>query len=1428
MDSPFLAIPESDWIASNALAFAIFDRFPVSPGHTLVVPRRLVATWFDATPDEQAALLALVDVVRRKLDAELHPDGYNLGTNVGAAAGQTVMHLHLHVIPRYRGDMDDPRGGVRHVIPSRGNYLRATPALATGGEHDPFARHVLPLFALADDITILAAFVQESGVERIRRDLVAALERGARVRLLTGDYLDITQANALETLLDWQSTHPGASADEPDEPRGRFEARVVEVARLPGQTRSFHPKAWRFDSTRMGVAFVGSSNLSRSALDTGIEWNLRVDRDRDATAYRRVVESFDRLWNAAPPLDAAWVRDYAARARARPAPLPQGELTPDAIEPAPAPHTVQQEALAALSESRRQGRRRALVVLATGLGKTWLAAFDHHQLRDELGSRPRLLFLAHRRELLRQAAGTWRRLNRTVDPMARIGWFVDDQDELSADLVFASVAKLARPEHLARLRGERFDYVVVDEVHHAAADSYRSILAALDPGFLLGLTATPDRADAADILGLFDDHLAYRADIARGVDVGRLVPFHYFGLKDSVDYAPAQIPWRNRRFDPAALARAVQTEARMETLWRAWAEHPGRRTLLFCCSIAHAAYVRDWLQAKGLRVAAVFSGEGSDDRDAALESLAGGALDAVCAVDVFNEGIDVPTVDRIVMLRPTESGVVFAQQLGRGLRASEGKRSVTVVDFVGNHRVFAERLRALFSLATNDVAARLRGFLSAPGPAELSAGCSIELELEAKDLLQRMLAVGGASEVERAYRELRVERGERPTAGELQRMGYLPGRLRDRYGSWFDYVLAEGDLSAEETKAVEAMGAFLREIETTEMTRCFKMVTLEALLEEDALATGMTLRAVALRAYAILRRSPELFADVAEAERVEALTPANEARWIAYWRRNPVQAWTGVKAPRRQWFRLDGERLTLTEDIDGALRPALSRLTRELVDYRLAQYRARQRQTPTDASFTCRVTWNQRQPILKIPRVANASLPEGETDVRLPDGAVWQFRFAKEFCNVARPVGADANELPALLRRWFGARAGQPGTAFSVRFSRAPGGWWVAPVSSAATELPGRVMVTSYPDLRAAAGHSAEGLGVPIGDRVLLPFDAASPDLFAVRVCGTSMDGGGEPLRDGDWAVMRAMRGAATDALVNRVVLAQVTDAAGDDRYHLKRLVRSGAGWQLVSDNPEGPTIAIDREVAPIARLEGVIRPESLGPPVGTTVREDELSARFGLDSIEARSGRYDGHLFVFVDRKGLLVEPDRFEFSAKPRRPGETAFVLAKQGDEGWRYLGVARRSETEGTWRIEAVDHATWRTWGVGRGTSRRLPPEALAQAETIVASLLARPVEERSLTQPDGRQARVLCEAPRGGLRIDGSDDGFAERTVSLQDIAWVTVAAEDVREHGGRLDEERVNRLRYLEGTPRQSTRWIDTSWALAAFASWRAGRGDSSA
>jgi hypothetical protein len=311
------------------------------------------------------------------------------------------------------------------------------------------------------------------------------------------------------------------------------------------------------------------------------------------------------------------------------------------------------------------------------------------------------------------------------------------------------------------------------------------------------------------------------------------------------------------------------------------------------------------------------------------------------------------------------------------------------------------------------------------------------------------------------------------------------------------------------------------------------------------------------------------------------------------------------------------------------------------------------------------------------------------------------------------------------------------------------------------------------------------------------------------------MDGGKDPLRDGDWAIMRVARSMPASAVENRVVLVETSDDSFGAQYQIKRLVRRGTGWLLTSDNPEGPTIEATEEMVPIARLERAIRPERLGPAVGTVSEDHELAARFGLESVSPRSDRYSGHLFIFIDRKGMLEAPDRLRFAEITPRAAETAFVLiARQAS--WVYAGVARQTQERGVWSLPEVDYSTWQAWGEGREVSRRVPDGALARAQGVVEALLSRPDTERWLDRGDGNRARIVRAAPRGGLRIDGGEGGFAERTVSLQDLAWVIVADADVAEHGGVLDEARVNRLRYLEGTPKDSTRWIDTGWAIAAW------------
>jgi diadenosine tetraphosphate (Ap4A) HIT family hydrolase len=314
-ESPFLAVPAGEWLCSNDLAFAIFDGFPVSPGHVLVTTRRIVETWFDATDEEQAALMALVKESKRLLDMQLSPkpDGYNVGFNSGGAAGQTVPHVHIHVIPRYEGDMQDPRGGVRHVIPDKGNYLVSKSAkfannhsltLAAGQPHSPLWKSIGQRVSSAVEVDLLASFIQPSGLDLIQLSVFSALRAGARIRILVGDYLYITSGEALRRLVGWM-----ALADEILE-NSSLEVRLAEISKLPSKPDSFHPKAWRIVDSSGGLLVVGSSNLSKAALETGVEWNLIGQTTGSEPIDLELAHAFTDLWQQATPLDDALVSRY--------------------------------------------------------------------------------------------------------------------------------------------------------------------------------------------------------------------------------------------------------------------------------------------------------------------------------------------------------------------------------------------------------------------------------------------------------------------------------------------------------------------------------------------------------------------------------------------------------------------------------------------------------------------------------------------------------------------------------------------------------------------------------------------------------------------------------------------------------------------------------------------------------------------------------------------------------------------------------------------------------------------------------------------------------------------------------------------------------------------------------------------------------------
>jgi superfamily II DNA or RNA helicase/HKD family nuclease/diadenosine tetraphosphate (Ap4A) HIT family hydrolase len=1021
-------LPPERLFYEGELVWCIWDGYPVSQGHALVIPRRHVATWFEATREEQAALINGLSIAREEIGKRFNPDGFNIGINIGESAGQTIFHLHVHLIPRYQGDVLDPRGGVRHVIPSKGNYL-AVPtgrsvlltqdlhggALVRGGE-DPLLPHLLANIDKSDRVDIAVAFVLGSGVHRLEAHLRDLLDRGGRVRLLTGDYMDVTDPDALLRLLDLE---------------GQIELRVFETTQT-----SFHPKAYLFyHHDGSSIAYVGSSNLTETALNRGIEWNYRVVSLENGEGFADVAKAFEALFNhsSTRPVDTEWITEYRRRRRLRVVQPHPVEVEDEPPLPPPEPHEVQREALEALAATRLSGNSAGLVVLATGLGKTWLSAFDSDRPEYK-----RILFVAHREEILAQAMRTYRRIR----PQSILGHYTGTEKSPLADVIFASIQTLGRRQHLERFNPEDFDYIVVDEFHHASAATYRRLINYFRPQFLLGLTATPERTDGGDLLALCQENLVYRKDLFDGIRLGLLSPFHYFGVPDEVDYA--NIPWRSTRFDEEALTQALATQSRARNALEQYKERAGKRTLAFCSSQRHADFMADFFCAEGLRAVAVHSGERSAPRATSLEQLEAGELDVIFAVDIFNEGLDLPHIDTVMMLRPTESRILWLQQFGRGLRRAEGKNHLTVIDYIGNHRTFLIKPRTLFALGAADVEIARALQLLRAGTTDLPPGCEVTYDLEAIDILEGLLRLPKQGEALRLYYEdFRERQSMRPRAVEAFHDGYNPRSARKSHGSWLRFVRTMGDLTPPRGETVERFADLLDSLEITPMTKSFKMLVLLTMLNRDKFPGEISVEDLMDGFTEMARRSAKLKEDIGP----DLLSRKELQRLLED---NPVKAWVeGKGTGGAAFFDYRDGVFRSTLEVSEARREDLQELVRELVEWRLAEYLQRAPEAPeAEEKIICNVSHAGGRPIIFLDRNKYPHTPEGWTDV-LVDDETYRANFVKVAVNVIHRSGSENNELPALMRRWFGPDAGLPGTTFLISFSQVNNKYVMKPVNPA-------------------------------------------------------------------------------------------------------------------------------------------------------------------------------------------------------------------------------------------------------------------------------------------------------------------------------------------------------------------------------------------
>ena len=505
----------------------------------------------------------------------------------------------------------------------------------------------------ADSVDIVVSFLMESGVRMLLGELDNALKRGAKIRILTGNYLGITQPSALYLI-----KHKLGEQ--------------VDLRFYNEKNRSFHPKSYMFHYKDYSTIYIGSSNISKSALTSGIEWNYRFSSKTDSHNYEKFYNTFlDLFEHHSVVIDDDELKRYSKNWH-RPAvskdldryDLQDNETTNNIalFEP----RGAQIEALCALENTRAEGAGRALVQAATGVGKTYLAAFDSKDYE-------RVLFVAHREEILKQAAQSFKNVRNSDD----YGFFDGESKCTDKSMIFASVATLGRSEYLNNkyFASDYFNYIVIDEFHHAINDQYQRIVNYFKPQFLLGLTATPERMDGRNIYEICDYNVPYEISLKEAINKGMLVPFHYYGIFDDTDYSKLHIV--RGRYDEKELNETyIGNVHRYELIYKYYCKYGSRQALGFCCSKEHAREMAREFSSRGIPSVAVFSdasGEYTEKRNIAIQKLKNGEIRAIFSVDMFNEGVDITSVDMVMFLRPTESPIVFLQQLGRGLRKCRGK-----------------------------------------------------------------------------------------------------------------------------------------------------------------------------------------------------------------------------------------------------------------------------------------------------------------------------------------------------------------------------------------------------------------------------------------------------------------------------------------------------------------------------------------------------------------------------------------------------------------------------------------------------------------------------------------------------------------------------------------------------------------------------------